>query len=77
MDFLKDMVSYYHSFDRTAVLFSFSILKQQIDNKVELKCLTNKNKQKMSKNKTKLMGTIQGVLVIIIAAAAMWMVRNG
>jgi len=31
----------------------------------------------MSKNKTKLMGTIQGVLVIIIAAAAMWMVRNG
>ena len=30
----------------------------------------------MSKNKTKLMGTIQGVLVIIIAAAVMWMIRN-
>jgi len=30
----------------------------------------------MSKNNTKLMGAIQGVLVIIIAAAVMWMIRN-
>jgi len=30
----------------------------------------------MSKNKTKLMAATQGVLVMIIAAAVMWMIRN-